>query len=142
MTTSAYARLPAPILHRASLRGNEYAWPVTDIPLVIGAARDAGLISVGGQLQFRLPDNGTCECYWIEVDTYKAVPKELPWDERVLRTADVALGDFAELRSSYDFLEEGKQAFGSHLKTIEDNGIDPAETMCFVWYLLDQSSEP
>ena len=103
MTTSAYARLPAPVLHRASLRGNEYAWPVADIPLVIGTARDAGLISVGGQFQYRLPDNGTCECYWIEVDTYRAVPKELPWDERVLKTAEVALRDFAELSSTYSW---------------------------------------
>ena len=141
MTTSAYARLPAPILQRASLRGNEYAWAVADIPLVIGAAREAGLVSIGGQLQFRLPDNGTCECYWIQVDTYKTVAKDLPWASRVTMTADVALRDFAELRANYDFFGEGKRSFAPHLKAIEDNGGDPAKTMCFVWYLLDPSSE-
>lgn len=46
----------------------------------------------------------------IQVDTYKAVPKELPWDERVLRTADAALREFAELRSGYDFLASWKKA--------------------------------
>jgi hypothetical protein len=70
-------RLPAEILTKGSLRGGEYAWRVDDIPLVIDAAREAGLVSIGGQLQFRGPEF-TCECYWVEVDTYKAVPSDLP----------------------------------------------------------------
>jgi hypothetical protein len=129
--------LPREILDRASRRGKEYAWRVADIPAVIEAARNAGLVSIGGQLQFRLPDGGTCECYWVEVDTYKSVSKALPWSERVNQTADAALADFARLSSQYDFLEEGRRAFGAHLKEIEERGESPAEAMCFVWYLLD-----
>ena len=59
--------LPSKLVGRASLRGREHAWSLDDIPNVIEAAREAQLISIGGQLQFRLPDGGTCECYWIEV---------------------------------------------------------------------------
>jgi hypothetical protein len=116
--------LPESILKRAALRGNEYAWPIADIPEVIEAARDAGLISIGGQLQFRLPQGKIFERYWIEVDTYKSVSQELPWTERVTRTAEVALAQFEMLQSKYDFLEEGKEY--------------PADAMCFVWYVLDE----
>ena len=59
--TSTELRLPHDLLQRASLRGSEYAWPIEDIPKVIEAARQANLASIGGQLQFRLPDGGTCE---------------------------------------------------------------------------------
>jgi hypothetical protein len=102
------ARLPRDLVQRASLRGNEYAWPIEDIPKVIEAGRQANLASIGGQLQFRLPDGGTCECYWVEVDTYKSAPASLPWRERVNQTADVALADFSRLLSKFDFLAEGR----------------------------------
>ena len=87
----AEARLPAEILAKASLRGvdDEYAWRLDDIPFVIGAARAVGLANIGGQLQFRGPEF-TCECYWVEVDTYKAMPTDLPFDVRVDLTADTA----------------------------------------------------
>jgi hypothetical protein len=89
----AERHLPDKILKLASLRGNEYAWPINDIPLAIEAACQANLISIGGQLQFRLPDDTTCECYWVEVDTYKSVPESLSWNERVAQTAVVAARD-------------------------------------------------
>ena len=84
---SAEGALPPVLLGRASLVGNEYAWRVDDIPNVIEAARAANLVSIGGQLQFRLPDGGTCECYWVQVDTYQSVDRALPWKVRVERTA-------------------------------------------------------
>lgn len=138
---SPYMQLPAPILSQASLRGNEYAWPIDTIPFVIAAAREASLVSVGGQLQFRLTDGGTCECYWIEVDTYKTVPERLPWEDRVHRTADAALTDFERLRSKVNFLDEGRRSFSAHFNALEERGGDPAEAMCFVWYLLDRASK-
>jgi hypothetical protein len=101
--TSTELRLPHDVLQRASLRGNEYAWPIEDIPKVIEAARQANLASIGGQLQFRLPDGGTCECHWVEVDTYTSVPASLPWRERVNQTATVALADFSRLISQFDY---------------------------------------
>jgi hypothetical protein len=47
---SAKSALPPDLLARALLAGNEYAWPLADIPAVIEAARAANLVSVGGQL--------------------------------------------------------------------------------------------
>jgi len=60
--TPVELRLPRDFLRRAVVRCTECAWPIADIPKVIDAARQANLASVGGQLQFRLPDGGTCEC--------------------------------------------------------------------------------
>jgi hypothetical protein len=130
---TAYAQLPKGLLSRASLRGNEYAWRVEDIPEVIIAARDANLLNIGGQLQFRLPDGVTCECYWIDVDTHKSVPSDQDWDARVAQSAATALADFKRLQAEFDFIAEGKQAFDKHLA-----GENPDEAMWFVWYVKDQ----
>ena len=54
--------LPGQLLERATLRGSERAWPIGDIPEVIEVAKENDLASVGGQLQLRFPDGGTCEC--------------------------------------------------------------------------------
>jgi hypothetical protein len=132
--------LPRDILDRGSLAGNEYAWRIRDIPDVIAAARAANLISIGGQLQFRLPD-GTCECYWVEVDTYKSVGKTLPWAERVNRTAEVGLADFGALEKRYDFIAEGRAAFAGHLDALVAQGREPADFMYFVWYVLSEAEE-
>jgi hypothetical protein len=131
--------LPSDILERASRRGNEYAWRLRVIPDVIVAARGANLVSVGGQLQFRLPDGGTCECYWVQVDTYKSVDKALLWGERVSRTAEVALADFDALQKRFDFIAEGRVGFASHLDALVAQGLDPIDSMCFVWYVLSEA---
>ena len=131
--------LPPEVLQRASRAGNEYAWRVQDIPELIEAARLSNLISIGGQLQFRLPDGGTCECYWVEVDTYKSVDMALPWEERVTRTAEVALRDFQALQSRFDFIAEGRTLFARHLDALVAQGRDPADSMYFVWYVMSEA---
>ena len=130
--------LPAALLARALLRGNEHAWPVDEIPQVIEAARKANLVSIGGQLQFRLPNGGTCECYWVQVDTYQSVEKSLPWRERVERTAEAGARDFAALRSNVDFLAEARERFAGHLDAEVADGRDPLDSMFFVWDLLTE----
>ena len=117
------------------MRGNEYAWPIDAIPDVIEAGRSANLVSIGGQLQFRLTDGGTCECYWVDVDTYRSVANDLPWDERVQATAEEGLRQFAALQSRFDFEGEGRSSFAKDIADFEANGGNLAETMCFVWYL-------
>ena len=131
--------LPDHVTARATLRGNEYAWPVGDIPTVIEAAKAANLISIGGQLQFRIPEGGTCECYWVQVDTYRDVPPELPWAERVRATAAAALSQFQKLSDEYDFVAEGRLAFGTPLDEFEAHGGDLSEALCFVWYVKSES---
>jgi hypothetical protein len=108
--------LPPELLNRASLRANEYAWRIEDIPAVIEAARRADLVSIGGQLQFRLPDGGTCECYAVEVDTYQSV------DEM--------------LKARCDFIAEGRRDFPLYFAELIEAGRDPADYMCFVWYVI------
>jgi hypothetical protein len=129
--------LPPEILQRASRAGNEYAWGVHDIPDVIEAARLSNLVSIGGQLQFRLPDGSTCECYWVDVDTYKSVDTTLPWQERVTRTAEVALRDFQALQARFDFISEGR-GFAA-LDALVAQGRDPADFICFVWYVMSEA---
>ena len=127
--------LPAELIARASLAGTEYAWPVEMIPDVVEAARSASLINIGGQLQFRIPDVGTCECYWVEIDTYKSVPDDLSWSERVERTAEAAKSQYQQLRETFDFEAEGRTAFGEYLAVFEAKGGSVHDTMCFVWYV-------
>ena len=100
-----------------------------------------GLISVGGQLQFRLPDGGTFECYWVDVDTYKSVDRALPWTVRVNRTAQVALRDFEALQQRFDFVAEGRMGFQPYLDALVAQGRVPADCMCFVWYVLSEDAE-
>jgi hypothetical protein len=131
--------LPADLLGRASVRGNERAWPVNDIPELIEAVRRAGLINIGGQLQFRFPSAGTCECYWVEVNTCQSDQPELPWNERVDRSAAKARSQFEELPLRYDFVKEGRSAFGTYFDGVEANGGSIEDAMCFVWYVKTET---
>jgi hypothetical protein len=137
---SAELRLPAEVLARAVMSGREYAWRVADIPMVIEAAREAELASIGGQLQFLIPTGGTCECYWVEVDPSKQLEEGLEWPLVVAETHDIALREFAEIQEKYDFIEEGRRAFDEHLSSAERAGFSIEEMMYFVWYVSDQNS--
>ena len=137
---SAESQLPPEILARASLRDNEYAWPISDIPDVIEAARQSNLVNIGGQLQFRMPD-AVCEGYWVEVDTHKLVSDALPWAMRVAKTADAAIEGFSQLRKEIDFLSEGRREFEKYLSEYERDGGAVQEAMCFVWYVEASGAE-
>ncbi|SMH57606.1 hypothetical protein SAMN02982922_5839 [Mesorhizobium australicum] len=130
--------LPPEILSRGSLRGNEYAWPVDDIPMVIAAAEKASLISLGGQLQFRLSDGGTCECYWVDVDIGRSELVGSNWAEKVRHSGQLARERFMQLRERFDFLHEGRTNFQPVVEA-EARGDDLSSAMCFVWYVEDQT---
>lgn len=128
--------LPAEILALASLRGSEYAWPISEIPNVIEAARRCGLVNIGGQLQFRFPEGPTCECYWLQVDTYKELSQDIPNRvERVRQSAEAALKLFKELLATHNFIEEGRKAFPAAFSDFEASGEEIADAACFVWYV-------
>jgi hypothetical protein len=133
------SRLPTEILAKASFRfrGDEYAWRVDDIPSVIAAARGMRLVNIGDQLQFRGPDF-TCECYWVEVDSNKATPRDLPFGVRVDQTAEAAREAFDELRRRVDFLAEGRTAFADVLNRYEKEGGNLTEVMSVVWYVSSE----
>lgn len=58
--------LPDTLRTVACRSGREWGWQPEAIPLVIDEAEKLGLLNVGGQLQFLMPE-GTCECYWVQV---------------------------------------------------------------------------
>ena len=129
--------LPPEHLLRATRRGNEYAWRLEDIPKVIEAARQASLLNIGGQLQFRIPE-GTCECYWVEVNAIDGIALDLPWRTRVELSAETALSQFRALPQRFDFLAEGRSSFGPHFDRLIAAGASPTTYMCFVWSVQSQ----
>lgn len=114
--------------------GKEWGWPPAKISLVIDEAEASGLLNIGGQLQFLMPE-GTCECYWIEVDALAGAPEGLTWAERVAFAATAAREKMADVSRRYDFIEEGRKAFPGPLAAYEAEGGDIRERMCFIWYL-------
>jgi hypothetical protein len=132
--TSPECYLPAHLLQRASWRGGEWAWRIADIPLIIWAARALNMVSLGGQLQFRFP-GATCEVCSVEVQPFSQMAGGLSWTEQVAESAKVALRQFADLLSRYDFLQEGRLMFPVWFKREEQQGRDPRDGMWFVWYL-------
>src|SRR5580700_6336332 len=102
-------RLSRTVLNKATLRGNEHAWPLSAVEEAVMAGRECGLANLGGQLQFRIPE-GTCELYWVEVDSEGRRVDE-KWQDYVARTADEVLSRFRLLRSRFDFVSEGVNSF-------------------------------
>ena len=134
-----FDRLPPSLIQQASIRGSECAWPVEAIPKLIEAGRSANLVSIGGQLQFRIPEGGTCECYWVDVDTYRDLPDQLAWKERVEKSAEAAQEQFRKLQDRYDFVAEGRSAFEKHLSEFQAGGGNLNDAMCFVWCFKEES---
>jgi len=54
------------------------------------------------------------------------------------RTAEVAARDFASLRNRFDFIAEGRRSFTRYLDNLVAEGRDPADSMCFVWYVISK----
>jgi hypothetical protein len=122
-------RLPAAVLAKASLRGYEHAWRLADVPETIAAARECGLVTVGGVAQFRIP-SGTCELYWRSTDAEPRRPSE-PWSEYVARSAGEVLVGFRQLPVA-EMVAEGLQ--WPEIAALREAGVDVSEHLCFVLY--------
>jgi hypothetical protein len=131
-------RLPPTVLNKATLRGNEYAWPLSTVEEVVTAARESGLANLGGQVQFRILE-GTCDLYWLEVDSGGRRPGE-KWQDYVARTATEVLSRFRLLQSRYDFVNEGLSF--SILRQMHDRGVPLDQFLCFVLYFEEEASRP
>lgn len=133
------AKLPAELLSRAvyGIPGGEYAWRLDDIPEVIEAARLASLVSLDGTLQFCLPGEVICECYWVDIDPGNA-PDGLDWQSKVNWSADYCRRRFDEITKPADLVRAGKDEFGGPLKQLSDSGTDIVKFACFVWSVCDQ----
>lgn len=128
-------RLPPELLQKASLRVNDYAWRVEDLPAIIDAAAETGLANIGGHLQFRIPHGGSCDAYWVIVDTFPRLPKNLAWADEVKWCAAEARRQFAELRAKFDFVAEGLRFYARDLHDFERRGGSIEDAMWFVWHL-------
>jgi hypothetical protein len=126
--------LPDTLRTAACCSGREWGWQPEAIPLVIDAAEKLGLLNVGGQLQFLMPE-GTCECYWVEVNALVGEPDGLTWVERVAWSAAAARQQMVDISRRYDFVEEGRKAFAGPFAAYEATGGNVRDRMCFIWYL-------
>lgn len=136
----AEAGLPADILAKADFRYNEYAWRIKDIPEVIRAATRAGFMSLGGQLQIRIPD-AIGECHWVETDPAGLAPADLPWAVRIRMVEELALQDWEELKAHYDFAEQVRLAFPAVLEPYLARGGKLEDALWFTWYVIDEENE-
>lgn len=126
--------LPDTLRSAACRSGGEWGWQPETIPLVIDAAEKLGLLNVGGQLQFLMPE-GTCECYWVEVNALIGEPYGLTWAERVALSATAARQQMVDISRRYDFIEEGRKAFADPFAAYEATGGNVRDRMRFIWYL-------
>lgn len=131
-------RLPPEVLGKASLRGNDYAWRLADVAEAVTAARDAGLATLGGQVQFRTPA-GICELYWLNADADDRRPDE-DWPTFVVRSADQVLRGFAGLVAGTDFEAEGVRHPGQ-LAELQSLGHDLKEYLWFALSFCDEEKE-
>ena len=127
--------LPSSVLNRASLRGNEYGWPLAVVEEAVNAAAASGLANLGGQAQFRIPD-GTCELYWLSLDSGERWPDE-PWESYVVRSAAEVLVQFAALRERTDFIKEA--LLWPELAQLHATGVDLNQYLCFVLSFVTES---
>ena len=123
--------LPARILAKASLCGNEYAWRIDDVEDTIRAAHSSNLATIGGQIQFRLPD-GTCELYWLAADSSRRRDDE-DWSSFVSRSANEVIEKFRSLQAKFNFVAEGVKEF-TFLSEKHKQGFVLADYLYFILY--------
>jgi len=97
--------LPPDVLQGALLLGNEWAWALSSFPDALKNAEAHGYACLGGQFQFRLPDGGTCEMYWISADSADRRDGEA-WTDYSHRSCTEVLGNFRKRISETDFANE------------------------------------
>ena len=128
--------LPPPVLAKATKSGNEYGWPLVDVPEVIDAAESVGLANLGGQPQFIYPD-GTCEPYWLNADAADQHDGET-WGAYVARSAAEVRAGFQRLVDEDEFESAARQF--QFLAEKLDRGEDIMSHLRFVLYFA--ANEP
>jgi hypothetical protein len=125
-------QLPAEIVARADLRSNELAWHPADIPAVIEAARQAKLISMGGDLQIRAPSGLWGEPVGAGFSIELA--DDLPWETQVEETAAAGLAAFLSFQERFDFEAIARESF----PTLVAEVADAKDVIFFSWSVADE----
>ena len=127
-------KLPSSVLSKASLSGNEYAWPLSEVEEAISAAEKVSLANLGGQPQFRFP-GGTCELYWLQADSTDRREGE-SWPDYVRRSTNEVRAAFRKLVAETDFEAEAQHF--SFLTERLDRGENIMPHLCFVLYFAEE----
>ena len=128
--------LPASIKAKAIRNGREYGWKKEDVEKVLDAARRLKLASLGGQVQFLLPD-GTCELYWLTYDPSEKLQKET-WKVYATRSIKESRAKFRQLCKSTDFVGEGIRSFDFLEQKVKEKQIDLSQYLTFIISLVDE----
>jgi len=128
-------KLPAELLDRATLRGKEWAWPIGDIPEVIEATRQANMISIGGQLQLRLPPElhaSATGLKSIHSNLFRLTCRGANEWRRQQRRRNLSS---KTCRSDMISWLKPSPPFRYNAKNLRPAAADPTSELCFVWYV-------
>lgn len=120
--------LPEAVKHTAHIIHGCYVWRISDVENAIELCRQAGLLCLGGEVQFFI-DGGICEAYWLCFDASERNEMET-WQEYVDRAAKEVGSLFRQRCNETDFVETAKQ-WEVLSKRIEDPGFDPMKCLVF-----------
>jgi hypothetical protein len=135
--TKQEQRLPKSILDKAIKSTNEFGWRQEDFLEVIEAAKQTHLATIGGQVQYVLPD-GTCELYWLSYDPADRQLNET-WLTYCDRTAKECLGKFDKLIATTD-IEKEALTF-PFLSDKKKNGVNISQYLTFILYFDDKETD-
>jgi hypothetical protein len=121
--------LSAEISEGASLRGNEYGWPISAFPEALAKARSLGFACLGGQFQFRSADS-VREMYWLNADPAERSDHE-PWSDFSNRSCSEVMSKFEDIVSKTDFVKEAANC---------EFDASAVETLVFVAYFESEST--
>lgn len=128
-------KLPREILSRVVMSGREYGWRKGDAIQAIEAAICVGLATLGGDIQFVLPE-GTCDLYWMGYDSGEQQPGEV-WADYVTRSGRDGITFIRRVVSEIDLIREGIENFDLlHMKAAQD--VDIEDYLVFVLSFVDQ----
>jgi len=128
-------KLPQEILSRAVMSGRESGWRKDDVIQAIEAAARVGLATIGGEIQFVLPE-GTCELYWLGYDSGEQQPGEA-WANYVTRSSRECIAAIRRITSQIDLIREGTENF-TLLHEEAAQGVNLEYYLVFILYFVDQ----
>jgi len=124
------------IVKGATLRGNEYGWIVSAFPDAVAKAQAHDYACLGGQFQFRLPDGGTCEMYWLQADSGERKAGEA-WRDYARRSCSEVLQRFQRLMATTDFKKEASN--WPNLQAVIEHELDCGSCLVFVAYFVTEA---
>jgi len=118
--------------------GSEHGWRLQDVEDVVAAAQAARLATIGGQVQYQLP-NATCEPYWLSYDASDRRTAEL-WVDYVERSATGG-ADQVQAAGVLRRTSRGGDGVGANPQSNREGGLDPLAHLWFMLYFKAREPE-